>query len=132
YIDKVDQLGGSVPAVKQKYFQNEIARSAYNYQQKIENEEEIIVGVNRFRLDKEPPQPVLEMDEQIAARQTERLRNLRIRRDNQNVTNSLKKLKDAARGNENLMPLIIDAVEKYATVGEISHALREIFGEFQE
>ncbi len=132
YIQQIDTLGGAVEAIKIKYFQNEIARSAYEYQKKIEQGEKIIVGVNKFQVDEQFKPEILRIDENMVARQIERLQELRRKRDNKKVNVTLRALQHAARGDENLMPYILEAVEAYATIGEISNALREVFGEYQE
>ncbi len=132
YIEKIDKMGGAVAAVKNKYFQNEIAASAYKFQQKVEKEQEIIVGVNKFRIGQEPPRTLLKVDEKLVAKQVERLKQLRHKRNNNAVQTSLQKLENAAAGSDNVMPFIIECVEQYATVGEISHSLRKIFGEYRE
>ena len=132
YIHRIDQIGGSVEAIKIKYFQNEIAKSAYEYQKKVESGEKVIVGVNKFQVEEKFKPEILKIDDATVARQIERLRELRRTRDNKRVTETLNALKQAARGTENLMPFILDAVEAYATIGEISNALREVFGEYRE
>ena len=132
YIQKIDEMGGAVEAVKNHFFQNEIARSAYEYQKKVESGEQVIVGVNRFTIEEEPPEKILRVDEAAAARQVQRVKELRQRRDNAAVQRALHRLKEAAHTSENLMPYIIEAVEQYATVGEISDTLREVFGEYHE
>ena len=132
YIDLINQMGGAVEAVKNKYFQNEIARSAYEYQQKLEKEEEIVVGVNKFTIREEPPEKILHIDETLVARQVARLKKLRKERDNKAVRQSLNKLEQAAADSENLMPYIVNCVEQYATIGEISDVLRRVFGEYQD
>jgi methylmalonyl-CoA mutase N-terminal domain/subunit len=132
YIDKIDEMGGAVAAVKNKYFQNEIAASAYKFQQKVEKEQEIIVGVNKFRIGEEPSRDILRVDEKLVAKQVHRLQELRRKRDNSNVQNALQKLEKAAAGSKNLLPFIIECVEHYSTVGEISHSLRKVFGEYRD
>ncbi len=132
YIHRIDQIGGSVEAIKIKYFQNEIAKSAYEYQKKVESGEKVIVGVNKFQVEEQFKPEILKIDDATVARQIERLQELRRTRDNKRVTETLNALKQAARGTENLMPFILDAVEAYATIGEISNALREVFGEYRE
>ena len=132
YIHRIDQIGGSVEAIKIKYFQNEIAKSAYEYQKKVESGEKVIVGVNKFQVEEKFKPEILKIDDATVARQIERLQELRRTRDNRRVTETLNALKQAARGTENLMPFILDAVEAYATIGEISNALREVFGEYRE
>ncbi len=130
YIRRIDEMGGAVAAVKKHYFQDEIARSAYEYQTAIEKKEKIVVGVNQFIKEEKEPPKILRIDPVIAARQIERLKSLKQQRDNEAVTAALEKLKQAAAGKDNLMPHILHAVETYATVGEISDALREVFGEY--
>lgn len=132
YIETIEKMGGAVEAVKMKYFQNEIARSAYEYQQKVEREEEIIVGVNKFTLEKEAAQKILKVDEAQVAKQIQRIKTLRKKRENQRVDSELNKLEKAAKNNDNLMPHIVNCVESYATVGEISNILRTVFGEFKD
>lgn len=132
YIEKIDKMGGAVEAVKMKYFQNEIARSSYNYQKEIEEQKRIIVGVNRFQEDKETPIKILKIDEAIVRDQIDSLKELRKNRNNEKVTNSLNSLEDAAKGNNNLMPCILDCIEQYATIGEISNVLRTVFNEYQD
>jgi methylmalonyl-CoA mutase N-terminal domain/subunit len=132
YIETVDQMGGAVEAVKQKYFQNEIARSAYEYQQAVEKEEEIIVGVNKFVLEEKAAPEILRVDDALVKKQINRLQKLRGERDNERVKGILEKLKTLAGGRDNLLPAIIESVEAYATVGEIANALREVLGEYRE
>ncbi|NOQ98098.1 MAG: methylmalonyl-CoA mutase [Calditrichae bacterium] len=132
YISRIDQLGGAVQAVKNKFFQNEIARSAYEFQQRVENKDEIIIGVNKHELEEEMPQKILRVDEKSVAKQVQRLAQLKTQRDNNAVRTSLQKLKDSAEGPDNLIPLIINCIESYATVGEISNTLRSVFGEYSE
>ncbi|MCK5453156.1 MAG: methylmalonyl-CoA mutase, partial [Calditrichia bacterium] len=132
YISRIDQLGGAVQAVKNKFFQNEIARSAYEFQQRVENEDEIIIGVNKHELEEEMPQKILRVDEKSVTKQVQRLAQLKTQRDNNAVRTSLQKLKNSAEGPDNLIPLIINCIESYATVGEISNTLRSVFGEYSE
>jgi methylmalonyl-CoA mutase N-terminal domain/subunit len=132
YIDRIETMGGAIEAVKRKYFQNEIAKSAYEYQQKVEKHEEIIVGVNEFAIDSELPQEILKVDERTVVKQIQRVQKLRKNRDNRKVHNSLERLKQAAEGQVNLIPFIIDCVESYGTIGEISDVLRIVFGEYKE
>lgn len=127
-IQHIDEMGGSVNAIEQGYMQNEIARSAYDYQKKIESGEQIIVGMNKFT-GKEENIPVLKIDSSIQLSQTRKLKALRQKRNNEACTESLQKLKLAAKGSENLMPFVLDAAEKYCTLGEIADVLREVFGE---
>lgn len=131
YIDKIDELGGAVAAVEQGYMQNEIHFSAYETQKQIENEELIIVGLNRFRIENEEQPELLRVDNIIGIQQEQKLHALRSRRNQTEVKLLLDKLADAANSGENLMPPIIDAVRAYATVGEICDVLRGQFGEYQ-
>ncbi|MDP2918763.1 MAG: methylmalonyl-CoA mutase family protein [Dehalococcoidia bacterium] len=132
YINQVDKMGGSLKAIEQGYIQREIARSAYDYQRQVDSREQVIVGVNEYRLENEPETEMLEISEEIEQKQKERLKKLRNERDNQKVKATLEKVKAVAVSNENIMPALIDAVKTYATVGEISAVLRETFGEYRE
>lgn len=131
-IQKIDAMGGSVSAIEQGYMQEEIARSAYEYQSKIESGEKIIVGVNKFQVEETHKMPPFKVDDSIRAVQSEKLKALRAKRDNAKVTASLEKIKQAAINNTNLMPVVIEAVENYCTLGEISDELRKIFGEYKQ
>jgi len=130
YIDKIDAMGGSVKAIEQNYIQQEIASSAYQYQNEIESGERVIVGVNHFAEKEEPLSNVFRVDDAIRKQQTERIIGLKAERDNPAVANCLQNLKAAAAGNQNLMPYILATVESYATLGEIADTLRVVFGEF--
>lgn len=131
-IQKIDAMGGSVSAIEQGYMQEEIARSAYEYQSKIESGEKIIVGVNKFQVEETHKMPPFKIDDSIRALQSEKLKALRAKRDNAKVTASLEKIKQTAINNTNLMPVVIEAVENYCTLGEISDELRTIFGEYKQ
>jgi len=130
YIDKIDAMGGSVKAIEQDYIQQEIARSAYEYQNKIENGEQILVGVNRFTEDEGKGIEVFRVDDSIRQHQIEKLEKLKSERDNESVQRSLADLANAAKGTQNLMPFILKSVENYATLGEIADAMRRVFGEY--
>lgn len=132
YLEKIDDMGGAVRAIEQRFFQTEIAKSAYEYQRSIENRERIIVGVNAYQDEERVSPPILRVDESVARRQIERLKSLRQRRDSEAVNRALEQLKKGAEGKANLVPLIISCVESYATVGEISDALRSVWGEYRE
>jgi methylmalonyl-CoA mutase N-terminal domain/subunit len=132
YIAKIDELGGMVPAIGQHYPQSEIQRSSYRYQQEIERGERVIVGVNRYASDTDTHPDILTISEKTARRQIERLEKVRARRDAAAVTRTLAAVEAAARGDGNLVPLILDAVQAYASVGEICDALRQVFGEYEE
>jgi len=132
YIGKIDAMGGMLRAIETGYVQREIQDAAYDFQREVETNDAVVVGVNKFRLDEGSSIPVLSIDLKIERDQVARLRALRDRRDQSTVTRSLARLQEAANGTENLMPLILEAVENYATVGEISHCLRGVWGEFRE
>ncbi|WP_096188502.1 acyl-CoA mutase large subunit family protein [Evansella halocellulosilytica] len=130
YIDQIEQRGGAVAAVEQQYMQREIRRSAYDTQKRLEKEEEIVVGVNQFQLDDEPDPELMKLDDQLVENQLESLKDVRKNRNQSEVDRALSQLSDAAQGTENLMPYIIEAVRVYATVGEICHTMRDVFGEY--
>jgi len=130
YLRKVDDLGGAVKAIEKGFFQTEIAASAYRYQKAIESKEKIIVGVNEYVLEEPPVQEILKVDPAVRDKQVERLKRLKARRDNARVRRRLHELKVAARSTDNLLPVIIECVEADATLGEVSDALREVFGEY--
>ena len=130
YIEKIDAMGGSVSAIEKGYMQQEIADSSYQYQKAVESGEKVLVGVNKFTANEKHDTPLLRVDDSIRISQTEKLTQLKKERDNKAVIECLLKIEAAARGTENLMPLIVDAVEKYATLGEISDAMRKVFGEY--
>lgn len=132
YIDQIEAMGGSVQAILKHYFQNEIAREAYQYQRAVESGERIIVGVNAFTQAEDMRVDILKIDEQMVARQIDRLKALRKRRDQARVQRTLQTLEQAARGQDNLMPRILDCVEAYATIGEICRVLRQVFGEYHD
>jgi methylmalonyl-CoA mutase N-terminal domain/subunit len=134
YFDRIDSLGGVIPAIDKGFFQQEIANAAYQYQKEIENNVRTVVGVNDFQLKGEKITiPILEMDPEGERRQLERLKNLRKDRDQSQWESSLDKLRKAAESeNENMMPYILEAAKAYATLGEICGVLREVFGEYEE
>jgi len=131
-IEQIDSLGGMIRAIETGYVQREIQKSAYEYQQSIEHNQRILVGVNAFRTGPEAPIPTLRIDPTIEREQIERLSALRARRDAAKAKASIDEVESRARSGENLMPPILAAVEAYATVGEISDALRRVFDEYQE
>lgn len=132
YLDKIDALGGMLKAIEIGWVQGEIERAAYEYQQALERGEEIVVGVNTFTQEHEEPIEVLRIDPAIERDQIAALRRLKAERNHRAVETALQQLEAAARSNDNLMPYILHAVESYATVGEISDRLRQVFGEYQE
>ena len=130
YIDKIDAMGGAVKAIEQDYIQQEIARSAYEYQNEIENGERVIVGVNRFVQEEAPAENIFRVDDSIRKMQIDKINALKASRDNKAVQEALQRLGNAAKGSANLMPYILTAVENYATLGEIANILRAVFGEY--
>jgi len=132
YFDKVERLGGVIPAIEKGFFQREIAESAYRFQKEIDENERTFVGVNRYQLDEDISIPLLKMDEKGEQRQINRLNNLRRKRNQSKVDTNLQKLRKAAEGDRNLMPLILDCIHSYATLGETCDVLREVFGEYKE
>jgi methylmalonyl-CoA mutase, N-terminal domain len=132
YWDTIDRMGGMVEAIERGYPQKEIAEASYQFQQAVERGEKIIVGVNDFVQADEKPIEILYIDDTTASRQLERLEELKRSRDNDRVRRTLDALKDGARGTANTMPLLLDCVRAYATVGEMCDALREVWGEYEE
>jgi methylmalonyl-CoA mutase N-terminal domain/subunit len=130
-VNKIERMGGSVSAIEQGFMQDEIARSAYEYQRNIENGEKIIVGVNQFTIEKEDPIPGFKIDDNIRILQSERLQTLKASRNTAVTSQNLQKIAAAARDGTNLMPVVIEAVENYCTLGEIADVLRGIFGEYK-
>jgi methylmalonyl-CoA mutase, N-terminal domain len=132
YIAKIDAMGGMLRAIEAGYVQQEIQKSAYDYQRAVDSGEQVVVGVNRFQTEGKRPIPTLRIDPQIERSQIARLKALRARRDSAKSQAALAEVERCARSEENLMPAILAAVESDATVGEISDALRRPFGEYQE
>lgn len=132
YLDKIDALGGALKAIEKKFFQTEITRTASEYQNAIESREKIIVGMNDFKDEGKEQPAILKVDPSVRENQMKKLKQLRGKRDNEKVSNLLDKLKADARGPSNLVPTIIECVEARATLGEISDALREVFGVHKE
>jgi methylmalonyl-CoA mutase N-terminal domain/subunit len=130
-IEKIDAMGGSVSAIEQGFIQDEIAKSAYEYQRQIESKEKIIVGVNKFQTEEKNKIPVFKVDEKVQTVQIEKLKALKQKRDNDKVAASLKTLHTKAISGENLMPAVLEAVENYCTLGEIADELRKVFGEYR-
>jgi len=132
YFDAIDKMGGMVEAIERGFPQKEIAESSYRFQQAFERKDKIMVGVNAFVQENDPPIEILYIDESAAETQLAKLEVLRKTRDHDAVRRSLERLGAAARTTENLMPRILDAVRTYATVGEMCDALREVWGEYEE
>jgi methylmalonyl-CoA mutase, N-terminal domain len=132
YFDTIDRMGGMVEAVERGYPQKEIAESAYRFQQSVERREKIIVGVNDFVAENDAPIEILYIDDSASEKQLAKLEQLKKTRDNDAVRRTLDALKEGARTNANTMPLLVEAVRAYATVGETCDALREVWGEYEE
>jgi methylmalonyl-CoA mutase, N-terminal domain len=132
YLGKIDALGGMLKAIERGYVQQEIQNAAYEYQQAVDRLEAVVVGVNRFTVEDEKGVPIQRIDEALERKQVERLRALRAKRDLETWRAAIKSVEDSARSGENLMPRILSAVEAQATVGEISDAMRKVFGEYKE
>jgi methylmalonyl-CoA mutase N-terminal domain/subunit len=132
YLGKIEVMGGMLKAIERGYVQQEIQSAAYEYQQAVDRGDAVVVGVNRFELEEEKPIPIQRIDEALEAKQVERLRSVRTRRDVPAWQAAVRGVEDAARSGANLMPRILAAVEAYATVGEISDSMRRVFGEYHE
>ncbi|MCK4529702.1 MAG: methylmalonyl-CoA mutase family protein [Candidatus Marinimicrobia bacterium] len=132
YIEKINELGGMSMAIEQGYVQREIQREAYRTQKEIENNECVIVGLNKFSVKEDAPKNLLRVDRRIQQEQIKRIEDLKSRRDNNEVKKSLEKLKIACQGNDSLMPYIVASVRIYATLGEICNVMRDVFGEYKE
>jgi methylmalonyl-CoA mutase N-terminal domain/subunit len=132
YFDRIDSLGGVVPAIEKGFFQKEIAASAYKYQQEIDSKERIVVGVNQYNSEEQVEIPILEMDPEGFERQCARLKKLRSSRDKGRHAAALRAIEKAAEGDDNLMPHFIEAAKAKATLGEMCDVLRGVFGEYRE
>ncbi len=131
-IDKIDQMGGMIAAIEAGEIQRQIEESAFQYQQQIDRDERSVVGVNCFQEQEPVPQGIFKIDKSVEENQTRRLTETRAKRNNRAVKTALARLDEAARGKENLMPLILDAVRCYASVGDICDVLRGVFGKYEE
>ena len=132
YFDRLDDMGGMVAAIEKGFPQREIQESAYQYQKAIERKEKIIVGVNEFEVENEPPVDVLFIDDSVEAQQVAKLRKLRESRDNDRVCTTLEALEQAARDEVSMMPPILDCVRAYATLGEMCNTMRKVYGVYEE
>jgi methylmalonyl-CoA mutase N-terminal domain/subunit len=132
YIQNIEAMGGMLRAIEQGYVQQEIQRSAYEYQRSVERRQTVVVGVNDYVMPEERPMELLRIDQRATEAQLEKLSELKRQRDQNQVTAVLDRLREAARGTTNLIPLVQEAVECDTTLGEISDALREVFGEYHE
>jgi len=131
YIERLDEMGGVLAAIESGYIQREIAEKAYEYQRDVEERKKIIVGVNKYEIDESTTLETMKVDPAIEEKQKTQLGLLKASRDKDMVEHVLKRLEMAARSDENLMPVIIEAVKSYATLGEISDVLRDRFGEYR-
>ena len=132
YIKKIDSLGGMITAIENGFVQGEIQKAAYKYEKEIESGERIIVGVNKFKINEEQKPELLKLDPKIQEEQIRFLNKIKNERNNVDIKDKLEKLENSAREDINLMPLILDAVKSYASVGEICNSLRKVFGEYKE
>jgi methylmalonyl-CoA mutase N-terminal domain/subunit len=132
YFDRVEALGGVIPAIEKGFFQQEIANASYQYQKEIDSGERVVVGVNEFVENEKPDIPLLQMDPKGEKRQLARLNMIRSGRDKKKWSSSLTRLEKAAEGETNLMPIILDSVKAGATLGEVCNVLRKVFGEYRE
>jgi methylmalonyl-CoA mutase, N-terminal domain len=132
YMEKIGVLGGMLKAIERGFVQQEIQNAAYEYQQAVDRQEQVVVGVNRFQVEEEESIPIFRANQQLEHQQIERVQALRQRRDHALWRISLQSVEEAARSDVNLLPHLVHAVESYATVGEISDALRRVFGEHKE
>jgi methylmalonyl-CoA mutase N-terminal domain/subunit len=133
YFDRIRKLGGVVAAIKENFFQREIAEASFRYQSEVEQKQRIVVGVNRYEVAEERPLEILKIDPALEQQQIERVQALRARRDSAAVESALAQLKeDASREDRNLMPPIVEASRAYVTMGEMCDALREVWGVWRE
>ena len=132
YIEKIEAMGGAVKAIESGYIQGEIGESAYQYQKEIETKKRIIVGLNQFQIEEEPLRDILRIKPEVEQYQKEKLARVKKERNNTKVKETLAALKKAAQGTDNVVPPILETVKVYATLGEISNTLREVFGEYRE
>jgi methylmalonyl-CoA mutase N-terminal domain/subunit len=132
YFARIRELGGVIPAIKDNFFQREIAEASFRYQSEVEARRRIVVGVNRYETDEEAPVDLLRIDPGLERKQIERVQALRARRDSAAVESALARLQEGAAGDANLMPLIVDASRAYVTMGEMCEALREVWGVWRE
>lgn len=130
YLKKIEEMGGAVKCIERGYQQEEIARSAYEYAKQIESKEKIIVGVNRFDSEENTEKiKLLSIDDSLQKKQVELLNEVKKTRDNKRVSSNLNRLKEVIKKDENIIPYILECVESYCSIGEISDVLREIWGE---
>jgi len=131
-MEEIEKMGGSVNGINSGYFKDEIAHSAYDYQKKIEHKQLTVIGVNRFQSKDDGVPEILKVDRQLETQQVQKLKKLKQNRDNDKVDKYLKALRETARTDTNIVESVLEAVENYATVGEISNVFREVWGEYHE
>jgi len=132
YFSEIDSHGGMIPAIEAGFPQQEIQEAAYQYQKAIEENRQIIVGVNRFTKEEEPPIEILQIGEEVRDHQIAVLKEIKAQRDEKSVKSALSSLQQAAKSDQNLMPRIMQAVREYATLGEICSCLKDVFGVYEE
>ncbi|HSC51795.1 MAG TPA: methylmalonyl-CoA mutase family protein, partial [Gaiellaceae bacterium] len=132
YFERIEKLGGVIPAIEENFQQREIAEASFRYQAEVEAKQRVVVGVNRYELEDEGEIEILRIDPALEQKQVERVRALRERRDSADAEQALARLKQGAEGDENLMPLLIEASRAYVTMGEMCDALRETWGTWRE
>jgi methylmalonyl-CoA mutase N-terminal domain/subunit len=132
YIERIEGMGGVIPCIESGWIQNEIQNASYQFQKDMEAKKEIVVGVNEFIQDEPYPTDILKVSENVSRDQIARLKAFKAKRDPKKIETQLAKLRKAAEGDENLMPLLIESVESHVTLGEIAHELRKVFGLFKE
>lgn len=132
YLEEIESMGGAVKAIENKFYENEIARSAYEYQRDIERGAKVIVGLNEFTEEDTEGVEIVRVDESVRDRQVDRLRTMRVKRDNNKVRTALERFKTTAGSRRNLLPDMLACVEVHASLGEISDALREVWGEWRQ
>jgi methylmalonyl-CoA mutase N-terminal domain/subunit len=132
YFERIEKLGGVIPAIEENFFQREIADASFRYQHEVEQKQRIIVGVNRYELEDEPEIEILKIDPALEGEQIARVQALRAKRDSAAAESTLARLKQAAAGDENLMPPLVEASKAYVTMGEMCDALRDVWGTWTE
>jgi methylmalonyl-CoA mutase N-terminal domain/subunit len=132
YLSTLNAMGGVLEAIRKGYIQKEIARSAYEYQKAVDSGEQVVVGVNKYTIKEKPVIKLLEIEAGLEQTQIEKLKKLRKKRDNRKVSEALRNVKKVAKSKQNIMPVLIEAVKTYATLGEISDVLRGVFGEYRD
>jgi len=132
YIEKIDKMGGMLVAIDRGFPQTEITNAAYSYQQRIDKDETVVVGVNKYVSDKESHVELLKIDERVEEEQVKRLNKVKRTRDNRNVTRLLNELRLACKSDKNVMPYVVEAIKEYATEQEICDVYREVFGEYRD